>query len=54
MKYTISRSDEVIENYKNSGSKFPYASAFGYCWAMLTDEQRLEVIERSKEKKENN
>ena len=54
MKYTISRSDEVIENYKNAGSAYPYASAFGYCWAMLTDEQRLEVIKRSQEERESN
>ena len=34
----------VIESLEAKGLDYPYARAFGSCWALLTDEQRLSVL----------
>jgi hypothetical protein len=60
MSNTINRSSEVIVNLKkaNDGkSDMAYAYAFGYAWAMLSEKERVKLLELAETKateKENN
>ena len=60
MKSTINRSSEVVANLKkaHSGkSDIAYAYAFGYAWAMLSENDRIKLLEMAETKateKENN
>ena len=60
MTNTINRSSEVIANLKkaHSGkSDIAYAYAFGYAWAMLSEKDRIKMLELAQVKvneKENN
>lgn len=60
MSDTINRSGEVIANLKkaHSGkSDIAYAYAFGYAWAMLSETERVKLLEIAQVKvneKENN
>mgnify|MGYP007043780807 FL=1 len=60
MKSTINRSSEVVANLKkaHSGkSDIAYAYAFGYAWAMLSEKERVKLLELAETKateKENN
>ena len=60
MTNTINRSSEVIANLKkaNDGkSDMAYAYAFGYAWAMLSEKDRIKMLELAQVKvneKENN
>lgn len=60
MSDTINRSSEVIVNLKkaNDGqSDMAYAYAFGYAWAMLSEKERVKLLElaetKATEKEEN-
>ncbi len=47
------RSDELIKNLmanRDFSNSEAYAYAFGYAWAMLTDADRLKIIEVSQRK----
>ena len=60
MTNTINRSSEVIANLKkanNGKSDMAYAYAFGYAWAMLSEKDRIKMLELAETKateKENN
>jgi hypothetical protein len=53
MKPTINRSSEVVANLKkaHSGkSDIAYAYAFGYAWAMLSENDRIKLLEMAETK----
>ena len=53
MKSTINRSSEVVANLKkaHSGkSDIAYAYAFGYAWAMLSEKDRIKMLELAETK----
>lgn len=53
MKSTINRSSEVVANLKkaHSGkSDIAYAYAFGYAWAMLSENDRIKLLEMAETK----
>lgn len=37
-------SDVIINILKGQGQEYPYAAAFGACWAVMTNEQREQVV----------
>jgi hypothetical protein len=53
MTSTINRSSEVVANLKkaHSGkSDIAYAYAFGYAWAMLSENDRIKMLELAETK----
>ena len=54
----ILKTDELLENLVKSGKadkNTKYAYAFGWVWAMLTDDERQRILDRANEMvKENN
>jgi len=54
----ILKTDELLENLVKSGkadNKTKYAYAFGWVWAVLTDDERQRILDRANEMvKENN
>lgn len=39
------KSDILVNHLEESGEEYPYASAFGYCWVLLTNEQKLRIFD---------
>jgi len=59
MNSNINRSNEIIKNLQLANdqieSHYAYPYAFGWAWAMLTDEQRDQMLKLAEQKaKENN
>ena len=51
-KETIFRSSDIIKNIQNGkglDNSGAYAYAFGWCWAMLSEENRLILIAKTEE-----
>lgn len=48
----INKTDELLENLVKSGranKNTKYAYAFGWVWAVLTDDERQRILDRAKE-----